>query len=49
MSLYIAAKAFSDVDEFAAAKIAVFIASLLAAGLGTALLWPRAAREAARG
>ena len=41
MSLYIAAKAFTDPDEFAAAKIAVFIASMLAAALGTALLWRR--------
>lgn len=49
MSLYIAAKAFPDPEEFAAAKIAVFIASLLAAGLGTTLLWPRAAREPAGG
>ena len=41
MSLYIAAKAFPDPSDFAAAKIAVFLASLLAAGVGTALLWPR--------
>jgi Na+:H+ antiporter, NhaA family len=38
MSLYIAAKAFASEADFAAAKLAVFIASLLAAGLGTALL-----------
>jgi Na+:H+ antiporter, NhaA family len=38
MSLYIAAKAFPDPDDFAAAKLAVFIASLLAAAIGTALL-----------
>ena len=48
MSLYIAAKAFPDADEFAAAKIAVFIASFLAAGLGAALLWPRPARDPVR-
>jgi Na+:H+ antiporter, NhaA family len=48
MSLYIAAKAFPDADEFAAAKIAVFIASFLAAGLGTALLWPRPPRDPRR-
>jgi NhaA family Na+:H+ antiporter len=41
MSLYIAHKAFPDPADFAAAKIAVFVASLLAAGLGTGLLWRR--------
>jgi len=45
MSLYIAAKAFPDPGEFAAAKIAVFIASFLAAVLGCALLWRRPASE----
>jgi Na+:H+ antiporter, NhaA family len=39
MSLYIAGKALPDADDFAAAKIAVFLASIIAAGLGTALLW----------
>jgi NhaA family Na+:H+ antiporter len=45
MSLFIAAQSFPDAADFAAAKLAVFIASLLAAGLGSALLWarPRAA------
>ena len=38
MSLYIAEKAFAEPADFAAAKLAVFLASLLAAGLGTALL-----------
>jgi Na+:H+ antiporter, NhaA family len=38
MSLYIAAKAFSDPQDFAAAKLAVFIASLLAGAIGTVLL-----------
>jgi NhaA family Na+:H+ antiporter len=49
MSLFIAAQSFPDAADFAAAKLAVFIASLVAAGLGSALLWPRAAaaREAA--
>ena len=46
MSLYIAAKAFPQPSEFAAAKIAVFLASLLAAGVGTALLWPRRRKQA---
>jgi NhaA family Na+:H+ antiporter len=39
MSLYIAGKAFPDESDFAAAKVAVFAASLIAGGLGTALLW----------
>ena len=38
MSLYIAAKAFPDSQDFAAAKLAVFIASLAAGAIGTALL-----------
>lgn len=41
MSLYISGKAFADPDDFAAAKIAVFIASTLAAVVGAAILWPR--------
>lgn len=39
MSLYIAAKALPDPGDFAAAKIAVFLASILAAFVGVALLW----------
>jgi NhaA family Na+:H+ antiporter len=39
MSLYIAHKAFSGEPDFAAAKIGIFLASLIAGGLGTALLW----------
>ncbi|HEX7043416.1 MAG TPA: Na+/H+ antiporter NhaA [Burkholderiales bacterium] len=38
MSLYIASRAFPDPNDFAAAKIAVFLASLIAAALGTMLL-----------
>ena len=38
MSLFIAAKAFPDADDFAAAKLAVFVASALAATIGTAML-----------
>jgi NhaA family Na+:H+ antiporter len=51
MSLFIAAQSFSDAADFAAAKLAVFIASLVAAGLGSALLWarPRAAPQPAPG
>jgi NhaA family Na+:H+ antiporter len=48
MSLFIAAQSFPDSADFAAAKLAIFVASLVAAGLGSALLWkPRAAGEAA--
>lgn len=41
MSLFIAHQAFTG-DDFAAAKIAIFTASLLAGGLGVAILWKRA-------
>lgn len=39
MSLFIAGQAFSDPGDFAAAKIAVFAASIVAAALGTVILW----------
>ncbi|HEX2228648.1 MAG TPA: Na+/H+ antiporter NhaA [Candidatus Binatia bacterium] len=39
MSLYIAHKAFPDDADFAAAKIGIFLASVLAGALGTVLLW----------
>jgi NhaA family Na+:H+ antiporter len=39
MSLYIAHKAFPDEPDFAAAKIGIFLASLIAGGIGTILLW----------
>lgn len=39
MSLFIAGQAFPDAGDFAAAKIAVFAASVLSALAGTALLW----------
>jgi NhaA family Na+:H+ antiporter len=39
MSLYIAHKAFPDDSDFAAAKIGIFLASLIAGGVGTLLLW----------
>jgi Na+:H+ antiporter, NhaA family len=39
MSLFIAGQAFPAASDFAAAKIAVFAASLLSAVIGTALLW----------
>jgi Na+:H+ antiporter, NhaA family len=39
MSLFIAGQAFPAASDFAAAKIAVFAASLLSAVIGVALLW----------
>ncbi len=41
MSLFIAGVAFPDRAQYAAAKIAVFLASLMAAGVGVLVLWPR--------
>jgi NhaA family Na+:H+ antiporter len=46
MSLFIAGQAFGDPGDFAAAKIAVFAASVVSAVLGVALLWT-AGRQAA--
>jgi NhaA family Na+:H+ antiporter len=50
MSLFIAGQAFPAPTDFAAAKIAVFTASLLSAVIGMSVLWrarsPEAAREA---
>ena len=46
MSLFIAGQAMPSVDDFSAAKIAVFGASILSALIGVALLWrPGAAAE----
>ena len=45
MSLFIAGQAFSDPADYAAAKIAIFIASLIAAVLGTIILYPRQHEE----
>ena len=39
MSLFIAAQAFPAANDFAAAKLAVFAASLLSAVIGSVLLW----------
>jgi NhaA family Na+:H+ antiporter len=39
MSLFIAGQAFADPGDFAAAKIAVFVASIAAALLGATMLW----------
>lgn len=41
MSLFIAGQAFTEPNDFAAAKIAVFIASIAAGAAGAAILWPR--------
>jgi Na+/H+ antiporter len=39
MSLFIAREAFADDADFAAAKIAIFLSSILAGVLGAAVLW----------
>jgi NhaA family Na+:H+ antiporter len=50
MSLFIAGEAFQVPDDFAAAKIAVFAASVLSAVIGVAVLWSaKAPPEAAEG
>ena len=41
MSLFIATEAFPNPADFAAAKIAIFIASILAGLVGAAILWPK--------
>jgi NhaA family Na+:H+ antiporter len=41
MSLFIAHQAFPGAGEFAAAKIAIFLASLIAGSLGALILWWR--------
>jgi NhaA family Na+:H+ antiporter len=41
MSLFIAGQAFPDPVDFTAAKVAIFLASLIASLLGVAILWPR--------
>jgi Na+:H+ antiporter, NhaA family len=45
MSLFIAGLAFANPGDYAAAKIAIFIASLIAAVLGTIILYPRRHEE----
>ena len=45
MSLFIAGLAFPNAAEYAAAKIAIFIASVIAAVLGTIILYPRRHEE----
>jgi NhaA family Na+:H+ antiporter len=41
MSLFIAGEAFPDRADYAAAKIAIFLASLIAGALGVLILWPK--------
>jgi NhaA family Na+:H+ antiporter len=41
MSLFIAGVAFPDATVYAAAKIAIFFASLIAGTLGALILWPK--------
>jgi len=41
MSLFIAGQAFPGAADFAAAKVAIFIASLAAGTVGALILWPR--------
>jgi NhaA family Na+:H+ antiporter len=51
MSLFIAGQAFAVPEDFAAAKIAVFAASVLSAIAGVAILWnapPAAVNESER-
>jgi NhaA family Na+:H+ antiporter len=43
MSLFIAGEAFPDPPDFAAAKIAIFLASMLAGLVGASILWPKSA------
>ena len=45
MSLFIAAQAFPNGEDYAAAKIAIFVASLVAGAVGVVILWPRSIEE----
>jgi len=45
MSLFIAGLALPNSSDYAAAKIAIFIASVIAAVLGTIILYPRRHEE----
>jgi NhaA family Na+:H+ antiporter len=45
MSLFIAGQAFPAAADYAAAKIAIFIGSLLAGVAGVLILWPRRTEE----
>lgn len=41
MSLFSACVAFPDLMDYAAAKVGIFLTSLLAGGLGIVILWPK--------
>ena len=45
MSLFIAGVAFPDATVYAAAKIAIFLASLIAGTVGALILWPKQLNE----
>jgi NhaA family Na+:H+ antiporter len=45
MSLYIASAAFPESTVYAAAKVAIFLASIIAGSLGTLILWPKPLAE----
>ncbi len=45
MSLFIAGQAFTNVADYAAAKIAILVASSIAAVIGTIILYPRRVEE----
>jgi NhaA family Na+:H+ antiporter len=49
MSLFIAAQSFPSSVDFAAAKIAIFAASVISAGIGVAMLWTARASAPADG
>ncbi|PTM94108.1 Na+/H+ antiporter NhaA [Mycoplana dimorpha] len=49
MSLFIAGQAFASPADFAAAKIAIFAASVIAGVLGVVILWKRPSNEEADG
>ena len=49
MSLFIAGVAFPDQADYAAAKIAIFLASLIAGGAGVLVLWSKPAATNERG
>jgi len=48
MALFIASAAFADPADYAAAKIAIFLASLVAGALGVLILWPSPAAVGAQ-
>jgi hypothetical protein len=49
MSLFIAGQAFHNPRDYVAAKIAIFMASVVAGIAGVLILWPRRTEEKQRG